>query len=167
MVCRLGRSRDQPFRLLVPELPAMHSVSTPRSSNRTCPIKASGFRSRGFMLSLWHAMPPEAARHSPELLGSRQSPCLCFFVHCSGTKAPSLHRHYPASSVLRTYPPSQAALPCPREQQVAAPLGADSARDFPCCYGTLLASMPSSMPRWTDTLRISLAWRAMTAFPMF
>ena len=48
---RTGRSWSRPFRLPVPEYPAVHSVSTPRSSNRTCPFRASGFRSRGFMLS--------------------------------------------------------------------------------------------------------------------
>jgi hypothetical protein len=57
-------------------------------------------------------------------------------VHCFGTKAPSLHRHYPASSVLRASPSSQAALPCPHGQQVATPKSASTARDFPCCYRT-------------------------------
>src|SRR6266498_2603404 len=46
VVCRLGHSGCRSFRLPVPEYPALHSVSTPRSSNRTGPSRASGFRSR-------------------------------------------------------------------------------------------------------------------------
>ena len=34
-----------------------------------------------------------------------QSPVFCHFQHQPGTKAPSLHRHYPASSVIRASPP--------------------------------------------------------------
>ena len=161
---RTGRNRDQPFRLLMSEYPAMHSVSTPRSSNWTCGFPASSFHSKGFMR--WHATPPEAPRHSLELLGSRQSPGLGFFVHCSGTKAPSLHRHYPASLVLRAYPSSQPALPGPRGLQVATPKGASTGGDFPCCRRTPVASMPSSMPRQTDAPLVSLGGYAMAAFPM-
>jgi len=40
---RRSLSGDQPFRLLVPEEVAVLSVSTPRSSNRTCGFPASGF----------------------------------------------------------------------------------------------------------------------------
>ena len=113
-----------------------------------------------------HAMPPEAPRHSLELLGSRQSPGLGFFVHCFGTKAPSLHRSYPASSVLRAYPPSQPALSDPRGLQVATPYGASTGRDFPCCDGSPVANMPSSMPRQTVVRRISLVPCGLAAFPM-
>jgi hypothetical protein len=48
---KVGRSCFRPFRLPVPEEPTIRSVSTPRSSNRTCPFQASGIRSRVFMLS--------------------------------------------------------------------------------------------------------------------
>src|SRR6266536_3012750 len=64
-------------------------------------------------------MLPEAARHFLELLGSCQSPGLCFFLHCSGTKAPFLRQRYLASSVIRASPPPHTALPCPRGRQVA------------------------------------------------
>ena len=37
------QARDRPFRSLVPEYLALLSVSTPRSSNRTCGFPASGF----------------------------------------------------------------------------------------------------------------------------
>ena len=100
------------------------------------------------------------------LLGLRQSPGLGFFVHRFGTKAPSLHRHYPASSVLRAYPPSPPALSGPRGLQVAAPQGACTGRDFPCCDGSPVANMPSSMPRQTVARRISLGPCGLAAFPM-
>lgn len=52
----------------------MHSVSTPRSSNRTCPFRASGFRSRGFMLAL--------TKVSLERLQSQQSKLLMEIHRC-------------------------------------------------------------------------------------
>jgi hypothetical protein len=53
-------------------------------------------------------------------------------------QAPSLHRSYPASSVLRASPPSQSARPVSRELPVD-PHG-DHRWDFPCCaWSTLLA----------------------------
>ena len=41
---RPGRSGDRPFRLPVPEYPALHAVSTPCSSNWTGGFPASSFR---------------------------------------------------------------------------------------------------------------------------
>jgi len=41
VACRPGHSGDRPFRLPVPEEPALRSVSTPRSSNRTGGFPAS------------------------------------------------------------------------------------------------------------------------------
>src|SRR5580700_10033717 len=53
------------------------------------------------------------------------------FLRLSLTEAPSLHRSYPASSVLRTSPPPHTAQPVSRELPV------DPYRDhrwgFPCC----------------------------------
>ena len=45
-----------------------------------------------------------------------QSPCSAFTASCAcpSTKAPSLHRHYPASSVPWAYPTSHTARPAPR-----------------------------------------------------
>src|SRR6266446_5202044 len=40
---KAGRNCVRPFRLPVSEYPAIRFVSTPRSSNRTCPFRASGF----------------------------------------------------------------------------------------------------------------------------
>lgn len=83
-------------------------------------------------------------------------------------QGPSLHRHYPASSVIRASlrHPVQ---PCPA---LAGGPGCGaclrrSARDFPCCHRTPLASMPSSMPRWTPTTFVWLSYCPVPAFPMF
>src|SRR5664279_4874952 len=45
-----------------------------------------------------------------------QSPCSAFTASCAcpSTKAPSLHRNYPASSVPWAYPTSHTARPIPR-----------------------------------------------------
>jgi len=51
--------------------------------------------------SLSHEVPAEVSWPSSELIGSHQSPRPHFFQHCPRTEAPSLHRHYPASAVLR------------------------------------------------------------------
>ncbi len=65
---KAGRNCVRPFRLPVSEYPAIRFVSTPRSSNRTCPFRASGFRSRDFMRSLtsgWRSLGPVVAIPSP------------------------------------------------------------------------------------------------------
>jgi hypothetical protein len=59
---------------------------------------------------------------------------------------PSLHRHYPASSVLRTRPPPQVAQPGPHGPPVAG--RARTAWGFPCCCGSPSADMPTPLPRW-------------------
>jgi hypothetical protein len=64
----------------------------------------------------------------------RQSPGCQPFPRLGRVRAPSLHRHYPASTVIRTHPPSTSAGAGPRGFTVGAelPLLATIA-DFPCC----------------------------------
>ena len=59
------------------------------------------------------------------------------------TKAPSLHRSYPASAVLRASPPSQSARPISHEPPVdlRSPLG------LPVLCMVPFACMPSPIPR--------------------
>ena len=67
-------------------------------------------RSRSFTRRL------AASRISDRLwafIGFRQSPRPFFLRLAFRTKAPSLHRHYPVSSVLRASPPSHTARPVP------------------------------------------------------
>src|SRR5215831_19516728 len=96
------------------------SVSTSRSSNRTCLSQASGSRRR--LTQLPKAIACDAVCDSRKQLGSlqahRQSPFLRRFLRPPSTRAPSLHRRYPASSVLRAPPPSQSARPFSRELPV-------------------------------------------------
>jgi hypothetical protein len=94
---------------------------------------------------VWHAMPSEASGPFPEFLGLHQSPRLRFLRHSPRTKAPSLHRHYAASRVLRASPPPQTARPASRELPVD-PYG-DLRWGFPCCDRSPCACMPSPLPR--------------------
>jgi hypothetical protein len=66
---------------------------------RTCRTgRRSGTRATP---SLSHEVPAEASAVLSELVGSHQSPLPYLFHHYPRTEAPSLHRHYPASTVLR------------------------------------------------------------------
>jgi hypothetical protein len=60
-------------------------------------------------------------------------------------QAPSLHRNYPASSVLRASPPSPSARPFSHELPVDP--HRDHRWDFPCCVWSPFACMPSPIPR--------------------
>ena len=89
-------------------------------------------------------------------------PFLRRFLRFLPTEAPSLHRSYPASSVLRASPPSQSARPVSRELPVDP--YCDHRWDFPCCVLVPFACIPSPIPRqvgWKlvrsyDSLRFGL-----------
>jgi hypothetical protein len=105
------------------------SVSCSRSSNRTGRFPASGSRKRHTMFRVTPSATPE---HNLGWLDSSSMPhVLRRFLRPSLTEVPSLHRSYPASSVLRTSPPPHTARPVSRELPV------DPNRDhrwgFPCC----------------------------------
>ena len=75
-----------------------------------------------------------------------------------------LHRHYPASSLLRTSPPPTrpdlALAGCP----LRLPPLSSSASRASCAF---LRCMPSSLPRWNCRVRMSLASFATLAFPTY
>ena len=85
-------------------------------------------------------------------------------MRCSRTKAPSLHRRYPASPVLRASPPPCTARPDPRGLSVSA------------CHATGRASRVASIPLFhtccrhypggTRSVLSSLASRPLPAFPV-
>ena len=85
--------------------------------------------------SLLHEVLSEVSAPS-ELIGSSQSPVPRFVQHCPRTEAPSLHRHYPVSTVIR-------ASRHPRRPSLAL-TGYRLARTprhrwgFPCCVGSPL-----------------------------
>ncbi len=119
------------------------SVSTSRSSNRTCGFPASGsptavaFRhtlpALSRRLHLKAKLVPGSPGLSLEVIGLRHSPNLCSLPKRGRSQAPSLHRHYPALQVLRACPPPQSARPGPR----GLPVGDPHHRwGFPCCIGS-------------------------------
>ena len=70
------------------------------------------------------------------------------FLRPPSTEAPSLHRSYPASSVLRASPSSQSARPFSRELPVD-PYG-DHRWDFPCCVWSSLPACRRQYPGRSD-----------------
>ena len=99
------------------------SVSTSRSSNRTCGFPASGSPTA---VAFRHTLPalsrplhlkaklvPGSPGLSLEVIGLRHSPNLCSLPKRVRSQAPSLRRHYPASQVLRACPPPHTARPGP------------------------------------------------------
>ena len=107
------------------------SVSTSRSSNRTCGFPASGsptaiaFRRTPPTLSrrlhLKAKLVPGSPGLSLEGIGWRHSPDLCSLPKRVRSQAPFLRRHYPASRVLRACPPPHTARPGPRGLPVGEP----------------------------------------------
>jgi hypothetical protein len=105
------------------------SVFTPRSSNRTCGITASGSPTRSA-----RSRPQRETHyrlhqiHQPVVFVQPQvgramepGPGLRPFRYFSGSKAPSLRRRYSVSSVLRAFPTSDTAQPLPRGALVDRP----------------------------------------------
>ena len=86
------------------------------------------------------------------------------FLRSSQTKAPSLRRRYPASPLLRTYPP-----PCrPKLALAGSRLArAPHRQGFPCCHCFPLTRMLPSLPRRNRPVLASLASRPLAAFPEF
>ena len=66
------------------------------------------------------------------------------FLRPPSTKAPSLHRSYPASSVLRASPPSQTARPFSPELPVDSDF--NHRGDFPCCVWSPLPACRRQYP---------------------
>ncbi len=140
-------------------------VSTSRSSNRTCGFPASGSPTDVAFRHTLTALPgqlhlkPKLVLESPRLLleeviGLRHSPDRCPLHKHIRSQAPSLHRRYPASRVLRACPPPHAARPVPHGRPVgvpAPPLG------LPAC-------LPSRTRRRQVLRRISL-YTCLRHFP--
>ena len=75
-----------------------------------------------------------------------QSPGTWLLPQRTRSQAPSLHRRYPASLVLRACPPPQTAGPVPRGRPVGSLFS--HRWGFPCCVRSPAANMPSPLPRW-------------------
>jgi hypothetical protein len=72
------------------------------------------------------------------------------FLRPPSTEAPSLHRSYPASSVLRASPPSQSARPVSHELPVDP--HRDHRWDFPCCAWSTLPTCRRQYPGRSDRI---------------
>ena len=70
------------------------------------------------------------------------------FLRPPSTEAPSLHRSYPASTVLRASPPSQSARPFSHELPVDP--YRDHRWDFPCCVWSSLPACRRHYPGRSD-----------------
>src|ERR1700737_2138399 len=118
------------------------SVSHPRSSNRTCGFPASGSPTgfvlrhtkqitdrkrhlrREFVLRLTIQLSLKDPDDSRCLQAHRQSPSPCLLRKHTRSQGPSLHRHYPASTViLPCPPPADAAARSDVEAATLAPTG--------------------------------------------
>ena len=86
------------------------------------------------------------------------------FGHRSSPEAPSLRRHYSASSVVRASPPPRTARPFPRGLSVGACHA--TAGGFPCCNHPPLPCVLPPLPRRNRSVHTSLASRPMAAFPV-
>jgi hypothetical protein len=75
-------------------------------------------------------------------------PFLRRFLRPPSTEAPSLHQHYPASSVLRASPPSQSARPVSHELPVDP--YCNHRWDFPCCVWSTLPACRRQYPGRSD-----------------
>jgi len=86
---------------------------------------------------LWHVTPSTTSEHNRGVSRLIVNPrVLCCVLRPSLTEAPSLHRHYPASSVLRASPSPHTARPDSHELPVDP--NCDHRWGFPCCYWSTL-----------------------------
>ena len=120
------------------------SVSTPRSSNRTCGFPASGsptgLTHQHTTLCLISVVTPKTSQSSlaskvlsvtaepfMELIGRANLRTLGLFQERARSQVPFLHRRYPASSVVRACPSPRTAQPAPHgvlvESHDLSPLG--------------------------------------------
>ena len=85
------------------------------------------------------------------------------FLRPPSTEAPSLHRHYPASSVLRASPPSQSARPVSRELPVDP--YSDHCWDFPCCAWSPLRTCRRQYPGRSDGIYSLVRFHSLRPSP--
>src|SRR6202521_4781166 len=93
----------------------------------------------------------------------RQSLSLRRFLRFLSTEAPSLHRHYPVSSVLRASPSPQTARPGSRELPVDP--DCDLRWGFPCCLWSPMSACRRHYPGRSDGTDSLSAAPPTSAFP--
>ena len=85
------------------------------------------------------------------------------FLRPPSTEAPSLHRNYPASPVLRASPPSQSARPVSHELPVDP--NHNHRWDFPCCVWSTLLTCRRQYPGRSDGNGFARTFPSSAAFP--
>jgi hypothetical protein len=143
---RRSLSVADPFRLSVPHELRHASVSTPRSSNRTCGFAASGSRRR--LTPSPGPLPVTPSATSENNAGVVRLIANLPFVVASCVRlqlrpVPSTGIT-PASSVLRASPQSQSAQPFSHELPVDP--YRDHRWDFPCCAWSTLPTCRRPIP---------------------
>ena len=124
----------------------LSSVSCSRSSNRTGGFPASGSRKRH---TRFRVTPSATSQHNLGVARLIVNPhVLRCFLRPSLTGAPSLHRSYPASSVLRASPPPHTAWPVSRELPVDR--YHDHRWGFPCCVWSPMPTCHRHYPGRSD-----------------
>jgi hypothetical protein len=99
-----------------------------------------------------HVTPSATSEHNRGVARLVVNPrVLCCFLRQSLTEASSLHRHYPASSVLQASPSPQAAQPASHE--VPVDRQGDHRWGFPCCYWSTLPTCRRHYPGRSDGTR--------------
>jgi hypothetical protein len=85
------------------------------------------------------------------------------FLRPPSTEAPSLHRSYPASSVLRASPPSHTARPFSHELPVDP--HCDPRWDFPCCVWSPLPACRRQYPGRSDGINSLVRFHSLRPSP--
>ena len=99
--------------------------------------------------NLRHVTPSATSEPNPGVARRIVNPhVLCCFLRWSLTEAPSLHRHYSASSVLRASPSPHTARPDSRELLVDP--NCDPRWGFPCCLWSPLPACHRHYPGRSD-----------------
>src|SRR5258708_786003 len=111
----------------------------------------------------WRATPSAGPEPFLEFIGRPISQVLHHAFRLSLADAPSLHRHYRVSAVLRTSPPPQSARPVPR----GFPVGrrSDHALGLPVLRTLSLCTCCRHYPGAASGRIVSLSHPAVSAFP--
>src|SRR5882762_4228347 len=136
------------------------------SHNRTCGFAASGSRRRLTQLPRpLHVTPSATSENNWGVVRLIANLPFCRrFLRPPSTEAPSLHRSYPTSSVLRASPPSKSARPFSHELPVDP--YRDHCWDFPCCVWSPLPACRRQYPGRSDGNMFARTFPSSSAFPV-
>src|SRR4051812_31597361 len=158
---------ELPLQLLDPPavLPGLHRTGRPRLAETGNRILLPGLQLRRIQPLLAAPGAPRGLIHRRDD-DHRLQPCR-WRPRLGRDRAPSLRRHYPASSVLRAHPPSASAGAGPHGFAVGLEVPPPCrGRRLPLLHTVHVPCVLPSLPRWDRQLRISLASLTTAAFPI-